>query len=65
MGTDKQHFPEAQDIATPPHQVYLDAYAISRTPVTVAQFGAFVAATGYRTTAEQSNLLDLAPPAWT
>jgi formylglycine-generating enzyme required for sulfatase activity len=37
----------------PERQVLLAGYAIDRTEVTVAQFKAFVQATGYRTTAEQ------------
>jgi formylglycine-generating enzyme required for sulfatase activity len=39
----------------PQHQLYLPAYQIARVPVTVAQFSAFVQATGYRTTAELSG----------
>lgn len=39
----------------PQHRVYLDEYLIGRYPVTVAQFGAFVQATGYRTTAEKEG----------
>jgi len=37
----------------PVHGVYLDAYLIDAAPVTNAQFGAFVDATGYCTTAEE------------
>jgi formylglycine-generating enzyme required for sulfatase activity len=36
----------------PPHAVYLDEFLIGEAPVTVGQFGAFVRATGYRTTAD-------------
>jgi formylglycine-generating enzyme required for sulfatase activity len=36
-------------------KVSLPAFAIAKTPVTVAQFEAFVQATGYRTTAEQQG----------
>ena len=39
----------------PKHQVYLDAYWIDRTEVTVGMFGKFVEATGYRTTAEREG----------
>jgi len=37
----------------PRHSVYLDAFWIDRTEVTVAMFRTFVQATGYRTTAEK------------
>lgn len=37
----------SSDVERPIHKVWLDAYEIARYPVTVAQFGAFVAATGY------------------
>jgi formylglycine-generating enzyme required for sulfatase activity len=37
----------------PQHRLYLPGYQIARAPVTVAQFAAFVQATGYHTTAEQ------------
>ena len=39
----------------PQHQVILDAFAIDRYEVTNAQFEKFVAATGYRTTAERDG----------
>lgn len=39
----------------PSHKVYLDEYWIGRYPVTVAQFEAFVEATGYQTTAEKEG----------
>jgi formylglycine-generating enzyme required for sulfatase activity len=39
----------------PQHKVTLPAFKIARVPVTVAQFAAFVAATGYRTTAEEKG----------
>ena len=39
----------------PQHRLHLPTYRISRTPITVAQFAAFVAATGYRTTAEEKG----------
>ncbi|MEI6419898.1 MAG: formylglycine-generating enzyme family protein [Sphingomonadales bacterium] len=47
MGSDR-HYPEE----APAHQVQVSAFAIDITPVTNAQFAAFVAATGYRTVAE-------------
>ncbi len=49
---DAQH--EASE--TPRHPVgFARGFALSRTEITVAQFGAFVAATGYRTTAERKR----------
>jgi formylglycine-generating enzyme required for sulfatase activity len=39
----------------PPQRVYVAEYRISRVPVTVAHFRAFVAATHYRTTAEEKG----------
>ncbi|RAV17120.1 formylglycine-generating enzyme family protein [Mycolicibacterium sp. GF69] len=44
-----QFYPEE----APAHTVHLDAFAIDRHPVTNAQYAEFVAATGYRTVAEQ------------
>lgn len=55
MGSDKAQDPQAFDNELPQHRLYLDAYYIGRYPVTVAQFAAFVRATGYRTIAEQQN----------
>nr|WP_210529770.1 formylglycine-generating enzyme family protein [Rubellimicrobium arenae] len=48
------HFAEGYhaDGETPVHAVLLSPFAIDRTAVTNARFAAFVAATGYRTTAE-------------
>ena len=48
MGSDI-HYPEER----PAHEVHLDAFAISTTPVTVAEFAAFVSATDYVTAAER------------
>lgn len=39
----------------PQHQLYLPEFPIARTPVTVAQFDAFIKATRYRTTAEKEG----------
>ena len=55
MGSDKSKDPDAYDNELPQHRVYLPAYQISRTQVTVAQFAAFITATGYRTTAEEKG----------
>ncbi|MFI8748186.1 formylglycine-generating enzyme family protein [Pseudomonas sp. NPDC077186] len=48
MGSD-EHYPEE----APAHRVAVDDFFIDETPVTNAQFASFVAATGYRTFAEQ------------
>ncbi len=53
MGSDKHKDPDAWDDELPQHTVTLPAYRIARTPVTVAQFAAFVKATGYQTDAEK------------
>ncbi|TEU13818.1 MAG: NACHT domain-containing protein [Anaerolineales bacterium] len=45
MGSDDH---DAWDDEKPPHPVYLDAYYIDRTPVTDAEFSAFVQASGYK-----------------
>ncbi|MBL8057689.1 MAG: SUMF1/EgtB/PvdO family nonheme iron enzyme [Anaerolineales bacterium] len=44
--------PDAKEDEKPQLEVYLDAFWIDRTEVTVAQFADFVRATGYRTDAE-------------
>ncbi len=49
MGSDPDHDSDAQDHEQPQHTVALPAYFIGRYPVTVAQFGAFVQASGYGT----------------
>jgi formylglycine-generating enzyme required for sulfatase activity len=45
----------ARNNEKPQRRVYLAEYLIGRYPVTVAQFGAFVQATGYKTTAEKEG----------
>jgi formylglycine-generating enzyme required for sulfatase activity len=52
MGSDPQTDPDAYEDEHPQRKIYLDAYRIGATPVTNAQFAAFVDATGYRTVAE-------------
>ncbi|MGB8649020.1 MAG: SUMF1/EgtB/PvdO family nonheme iron enzyme [Mycobacteriales bacterium] len=47
MGSDR-YYPEER----PAHEVHVSAFAIAEAPVTVAQFAAFVDATGHVTTAE-------------
>jgi formylglycine-generating enzyme required for sulfatase activity len=53
MGSNQVIDTNATEHELPQHRLFLDAYFISRTPVTVAQFASFVNATGYKTTAEQ------------
>jgi hypothetical protein len=53
MGSDKGKDKQAYDDETPQHKLVLPEFRIARTPVTVAQFSAFVEATGYKTTAEE------------
>ena len=45
--------PEGRPDERPAHQVRMDGFWIDATEVTNAQFAEFVAATGYRTTAER------------
>jgi formylglycine-generating enzyme required for sulfatase activity len=52
MGSDKQKDELAFDDEAPQHMLHLPEYRIARVPVTVAQFAAFVGATGHKTTAE-------------
>ncbi len=47
--------PNTEDDEKPQHTVYLDAYWIDRTEVTVAQFRRFVQATGHKTSAEKDG----------
>ena len=55
IGSDKSRDKNAFDNELPQHRLHLPAYRITRTPVTVAQFEAFVKATGYKTTAEKEG----------
>ncbi len=48
MGSDKAQDPDAEDAEVPKHQVTLPGYWIAKTPVTVAQFRAFVEAEEYK-----------------
>jgi formylglycine-generating enzyme required for sulfatase activity len=47
MGSDKKNDPQTYDNETPQHTLTLPGYYISRYPVTVAQFRAFVEQSGY------------------
>lgn len=58
MGSDRYYPEEA-----PAHHVKVDDFCIDRIPVTNVQFGAFVAATGYRTVAEIAPLAEDYPGA--
>lgn len=55
MGSDRSRDRLATPDEMPQHTVTLPAFRLARTPVTVAQFAAFVAATGHVTTAEQAG----------
>jgi sulfatase modifying factor 1 len=58
--------PYARANEFPQHRVKLDAYTISRTPITNDEFSRFVEATGYQTTAERAptveEILSVSPP---
>ncbi|MCB9122873.1 MAG: SUMF1/EgtB/PvdO family nonheme iron enzyme [Caldilineaceae bacterium] len=55
MGSDKKRDDQAFDDELPQHTMTLPAYRMARVPVTVAQFAAFVEATGYKTQAERDG----------
>src|SRR5262245_32027239 len=55
MGSDPVIDTNATAHELPQHKLFLDAFYIGKTPVTVTQFAAFVEATGYKSTAEQSG----------
>jgi formylglycine-generating enzyme required for sulfatase activity len=48
MGSDPSRDPHAKGDELPQHSVYLPEYSISRTPITNAEYAAFLKATGYR-----------------
>jgi len=52
IGSDPAQDDLADASEFPQHRLYLPTYQIARLPVTMAQFAAFIHATGYRTTAE-------------
>ena len=55
MGSDKAKDKDAYDDEQPQHKVFVDGFEIGKHPVTVAQFEAFVKATGHKTTAEKEG----------
>ncbi len=55
MGSDKAADPQADDSELPQQRLSLPEFWIGRYEVTVAQFAAFVQATGYETTAEKEG----------
>ncbi len=55
MGSDKTQDPQAWDDELPQQRVNLPEFWVGKYDVTVAQFAAFVQATGYKTTAEQQG----------
>jgi formylglycine-generating enzyme required for sulfatase activity len=52
MGSNPRRDAQAQDEEQPHHRRYLPAFRLSRVPVTVAQFVAFVRASGFQTDVE-------------
>lgn len=55
MGADSVKADGRPGVEAPAHTVHVDAFQIARTPVTVAEFAAFVEDTGYLTTAEKQG----------
>ena len=55
MGSDKAKDKDALDRELPQHKIYLPDYHLGKTPITVAQFTAFVNASKYKTTAEKEG----------
>lgn len=55
MGSDKVKDNEAHEDELPQHKLTLPKYLIGKYPVTVAQFAAFVKATGYQTAADKAG----------
>ena len=55
MGSDPEQDPLAYNYEKPQHRENVATFWMARVPVTVAQFAAFVEATGYKTTAEEKG----------
>ena len=53
MGSDKAKETDTWDDEQPRHTVFVEAFEIGRYPLTVAQFEAFVKATGHKTAARK------------
>ena len=55
MGSDKAKDMDARDNEQPQHMVFVSEFDIGKYPITVAQFAAFVKASGYETVAERTG----------